>query len=83
MMDEQRRLLRDIMAQEFTVIELSLFLDTHPEEQRAIADHNAAVQRLNRLKDIYRERFGALTDYEVSGVTWSYIREPWPWEITF
>jgi spore coat protein JB len=83
MTDERQRILLDLMAQEFVVIELSLFLNTHPRDERAIADHNQAVQRLRRLKDIYQDRFGILTDYEVSGVPWSYVNEPWPWEITF
>ncbi|HHY93477.1 MAG TPA: spore coat protein CotJB [Firmicutes bacterium] len=84
-MDEQRRnLLRQIMALEFTAIELTLFLDTHPDDTRALADFNAAAQELGRLKNMYESLYGPLLSYGFSSSPdrWRWIEEPWPWQIS-
>jgi len=84
-MDEQRHnLLRQIMALEFTAIELTLFLDTHPDDTRALADFNAAAQELGRLKNMYESMYGPLLGYGFSSSPdrWRWIEEPWPWQIS-
>lgn len=73
------------MELEFTAIELNLYLDTHPEDQRALSDYNATVQELMGAKMAYEARYGPLLNYgfSPSPQTWRWIEEPWPWEMTF
>lgn len=84
-MDERHQDLLRIMELEFTAIELNLFLDTHPQDQRALADYNATAQELARAKAIYESRYGPILNYGLSPSpeAWRWIEEPWPWEITF
>lgn len=84
-MDQRRRDLLRIMELEFAAIDLNLFLNTHPGEQRALADYNAVAQELMRAKTAYESRYGPLMPFgqAVSQGTWRWIEEPWPWELTF
>lgn len=81
----QREMLRRIMALEFTALELNLYLDTHPDDEMALADFNSAAAELARLKEQYEARYGPLFNYgwEESHRTWRWIEDPWPWEMIF
>lgn len=83
--NERKQLLMQIMAEEFTAVELNLFLDTHPDDRKALNDYNEAVTRLAQLKVQYEQRYGPLTNFGESpgGNTWRWVDEPWPWEMNF
>ncbi|ACV63763.1 CotJB protein [Desulfofarcimen acetoxidans DSM 771] len=85
-MDKERLAkLKCIMELEFTAIDLNLFLDTHPNDRRALAHFEKTVMELGKEKREYEERYGPLTFY--SGASnknyWQWIEEPWPWEIVY
>ncbi len=80
---EQKRLLREIMEVEFVLVETNLYLDTHPNDERALRLHNSYSQKHHELKSLYEAKYGLLTFIGMSGCPWSYINEPWPWEINF
>ncbi|HHY08790.1 MAG TPA: hypothetical protein GX530_09830 [Corynebacteriales bacterium] len=43
-MDKDRKqLLVHIMAEEFTAVEFNLYLDTHPDDRKALAAYNETV----------------------------------------
>ncbi|MDN5347952.1 MAG: spore coat protein [Clostridia bacterium] len=81
----QRELLEQIMQWGFVAVDLTLFLDTHPDNREALRDYNRAVERLMALHKEYQERYGPLMAYghHPSDYPWEWIQEPWPWEITF
>lgn len=81
----RKRMLMNIMAEEFTAVEFNLYLDTHPEDERALADYNHTVKKLNQLKCAYEEKYGPLTNFGFaeSEFPWRWVEEPWPWEINF
>ncbi|MGE5551294.1 MAG: spore coat protein CotJB [Bacteroidota bacterium] len=85
MSPEQLALLKEIQAVEFTCVDLNLYLDTHPCDERALADYNANVQQLACLKNEYTQRYGPLMHFGQEPVCgqWSWICEPWPWEIKY
>ena len=66
----------------FAMIELGLFLNTHPNDENALNLFDK-VQCMHAIaKEKYEECYGPLT-YE--GVNtprdgWSWINGPWPWE---
>jgi spore coat protein JB len=76
-------LLKEIMAVDFVVYELGLFLDTHPNDRRALEDHNNFARRSHQLKAVYEEKYGPLRIDSISGYPYQYINEPWPWEIRY
>lgn len=80
---EQKRLLKEIMEIGFVLVETNLYLDTHPNDERAIRLHNANSQKYKELVSLYEARYGLLSFTGMSGCPWSYINGPWPWEINF
>lgn len=81
-MDHNREnLLREVMAADFTVVDLNLYLNTHPNEMRSIAIYNDSVQRAQMLRDKYERLYGPLTIFSANlKNTWQWIESPWPWE---
>lgn len=81
MMDRKTMLTR-IQELEFAAVELNLFLDTHPENQQALADFNMITEQLINMKNAYEMMFGPLCNFgsSPSRYPWKWIDEPWPWE---
>ena len=72
-------LLREIMSLNFAINDLVLYLDTHPNDSRAIRMHGEYSEKIMRLTEKYQKIYGPLTVNFVSD-TWDWIDEPWPWE---
>lgn len=79
--NEQRELLKKIMEVEFSLIELNLYLDTHPKDKDAIKLCNEYVEKLEDLKEKYTRKYGPISPVEESDCPWEYVQGPWPWEI--
>lgn len=79
----QMDLLVEIMETSFVLVETSLYLNTHPNDERALRLHNNTSQKYSELKSIYQAKYGPLTSTEMSKCPWGYIDGPWPWEINF
>ena len=77
--DTKRKMMDEIKALNFAVIELNLYLDTHPEDKRALSTHNEYVKMLNELKDRYQQAYEPLSIYyPYNECGWQ--SSPWPWE---
>lgn len=74
-------LLKKITALDFMIIDLQLYLNTHPTDNKALASHNSFVIQANTFKQNYEKMFGMLSATEsCSSSPWQWIQEPWPWE---
>lgn len=82
MNNERTRLLDEIRAIEFMAIDLNLYLDTHPDDQRALKEYNSYTQQLMAMKDEYQRRYGPLSNFGTafSQFPWAWINDPWPWD---
>ncbi|MGI6113458.1 MAG: spore coat protein CotJB [Mahellales bacterium] len=82
-MDKTRsQMLLDIQALEFAVIELNLYLDINPCDEKALRDYNAYACQLEAMKRTYAQRYGSLVGLMPSKLPcYDWIDEPWPWEI--
>ena len=69
----------DIYA--FLVTDLTMYLTTHQNNDRAKALLNTFKTELNKLKDFYNVNFCPLTMDSISGE--SFVTGPWPWEDRF
>ena len=77
--DARREMLQEIRCLEFAINELALYLDTHPDDQKALCLHRKYCKEVKDLKDKYQKVFGPLTiNYPCN--KWRWLEEPWPWE---
>ncbi len=72
-------MLRKIQEYTFAVQELALYLDTHPEDQKAICLHREYSKKLKDLTDKYQKIYGPL-NINCPCNKWRWLEEPWPWE---
>ena len=79
---EQEGLLHRIQEIEFMGVELNLYLDTHPGDQRALCEYNNYSRQLRALKEQYERMYGPLCGFgfSPSQYPWRWIMEPWPWD---
>lgn len=79
----QMEMLIELMELEFALTETALYLNTHPNDERALRIHNNNSAQYYRLKEAYEMQYGLLTNQGMSGYPWNYVDEPWPWDIDF
>lgn len=79
----QQNLLYNLQAVSFVLVDLQLYLDTHPEDTKTLQDYAAYAQRQRMLHRAYEERFGPLHDYGCarSNHIDAWVEEPWPWQM--
>lgn len=68
-----------IKAYQFAVTDISLYLDTHPDDEKALCLHREYCKTLKDLRDRYQKVYGPLT-IEYPCNKWRWLEEPWPWE---
>ena len=76
---EREQMLMQIRELNFAVIELGLYLNTHPEDQKALCLHRKYAKELKELMDKYQKVYGPLSIYFPCN-KWRWLEEPWPWE---
>lgn len=76
---DRREMLENIRYLNFSIVELALYLDTHPEDQRALCLYREYARRYKELADKYQKVYGPLTIYFPCN-RWRWLEEPWPWE---
>jgi spore coat protein JB len=80
-MDATReKLLKEVMAAEFMAIDLNLYLNTHPCDQKALMIFICNAQRTKQLRDYYESMYGPITASASRTYPWPWINSPWPWE---
>ncbi|MFC2946865.1 spore coat protein CotJB [Virgibacillus sediminis] len=80
---EYYRLLEEIQANDFVVLELNLYLDTHPNDYKAIEQFNNLSKKSMELKIHFEKRFGPLMHFgkSFSNYPWNWDDSPWPWQV--
>lgn len=83
MCDNDNNVREEMMARikelNFAVIEVALYLDTHPDDEKALCLHRRYAKELKEIKDKYQKVFGPLSIYFPCN-KWRWLEEPWPWE---
>lgn len=75
----RKEMLKKIKCLKFAIVELALYLDTHPEDTKALCLHNKYNKELKEICDKYQKVYGPLT-IEYPCNKWRWLEEPWPWE---
>lgn len=72
----------ELMALDFAVKELNLYLDTHPQDQEALGLYASYIKLAKEGREKYTAKYGLLDSAELvleDGYTW--LNDPWPWEL--
>ena len=74
--------LLELQQLSFALVDLNLYLDTHPQCQKAIEDFNTLFQKYWESKSNYEAQHGPLTNFGFSPASYpsQWINNPWPWE---
>lgn len=77
---DRNALLKKIREYCFALKELELFLDTHPNCEKALKLFNSYKKKKAAAVDEYNKKFGVLQSIQSSDTKWNWIEGPWPWE---
>ncbi|WP_163537675.1 spore coat protein CotJB [Gracilibacillus sp. YIM 98692] len=89
-MDKQKQLpesyyqlLEQIQAIDFVLVDLTLYLDTHPDDMQAIEQFNQAAYQSKQLKKQFEHHFGPLDQFgkSYSSYPFDWKDAPWPWQV--
>ena len=75
----REEMLERIKCLNFAIIELGLYLDTHPDDEKALCLHRKYCKEYRELTDNYQKVYGPLT-IQFPCNKWRWLEEPWPWE---
>lgn len=77
------RELGDLQAIDFVLMELQLYLDTHPDDLKAIKQFNRLALHRKKMKESFERQFGPLQSNgnSLSKHPWEWSRAPWPWQV--
>ena len=75
----REEMMMKIKSYSFSIVELGLYLDTHPDDEKALCLHREYAKQLKDLEDKYQKMYGPLTIFFPCN-KWRWLEEPWPWE---
>lgn len=80
-MHEKQRLLMLIRKYDFTLYDLQLYLDTHPNCPKALQAWKNCTSMRKKAVESYVRQFGPIQPQQTEGnAPWGWIDGPWPWE---
>jgi spore coat protein JB len=75
--------LAELMALEFAIGDLGLYLDTHPNDAEVLELYTKYVALEKEGRKRYVATYGPITQTDVAGAKeYTWLREPWPWELS-
>lgn len=78
--NRQSAAMRALQEAGFTLHELVLYLDTHPENRKALSMYQTYRKKYLELVSQYEASFGPLTANSVTGDSWTWGASCWPWQ---
>lgn len=81
--NDQEAMLNKVREQCFAMIDLDLYLDTHPEDSEKIKLYNQYSDYASIAKSDYARKYGPLTlnSEALNAYPWAWLQNPWPWEV--
>ncbi len=79
----REQLLNMVNEVSFAVDDIKLYLDTHPEDEEALAFFKENVRIRNAALKKYAAQYGPLTidtGDDTCSRQWDWVMQPWPWE---
>ena len=80
-MNGKRDIRSGLDAVSFSLLDIMMYLDTHPNDAEALSAKARYEEACARLRGSYEEKYGPLTAESSGGDDcWKWIADPWPWE---
>lgn len=82
-MNDRQMMVLQIQQLTFMLVELNLFLDTHPQDVMALGQYNALHEQFHALMEQYNMMHGPLMNFghAPGGMDrFEWVDDPWPWE---
>lgn len=82
----REELLNSLTELDFMAVDLGLYLNTHPNDQEAIAAYNQVITAADTVRGKYEMLFGPLCSfrsYANNVENWQWKDNPWPWQSAF
>ena len=81
-MSERAKMRRCISAYDFAILDLETYLDSHPDDARAMHLREQYMCKRRELIAEYEAAFGpyVVTTDDVRGDRWTWVDNPWPWD---
>lgn len=73
------KMLSEIRCLKFAITDIGEYLNTHPDDEKALCLHREYCHQLKDLSDKYQRIYGPLSIYFPCN-SWRWLEEPWPWE---
>lgn len=83
--EEERQMMLQVQQADFVVVELTLYTNTHPDDEEGLEQWRDAIKVAANLRRKYENRYGPLSLASVPSkqameVGWRWNQEPWPWQ---
>ncbi len=78
-MSKRELLLKRIAAIDFAIVELNLYMDTHPDDDEINEKLNTYREKSANLRKEFESLYGPLTLDNKEKNQWRWIADPWPW----
>ena len=76
------QLMRKIQEISFVLVDLNLFLDSHPDNVMALDYFRDMQKAYAQLQAEYELMYGPLTAFDTDTERgWMWVETPWPWEL--
>jgi spore coat protein JB len=78
-----RKELMELQKIDFALVELTLYLDTHPTDMQSVQQFNQLAQRRQQLANEFEMKYGPLLQFghSYSRFPWQWVESPWPWQV--
>ena len=73
--------LGELMALDFVIKELNLYLDTHKDDEEAFRTLQSTLALYEEGKDRYVKKYGPITIHDLKYAdSFNWLCDPWPWD---
>ena len=80
--NSQHELFKKIQTISFVLVDINLYLDTHPTDMAALNYYHKYKALKDQLAYEYTTSYEPLTSGTVTSTNrWTWIDKPWPWEM--
>jgi len=79
--NNRAKLMKQLQTAHFAVEDITLYLDTHPNDANALAYYEQAKRYCIQVQKEYTAQYGPITADAVTVTnSWTWVNNPWPWE---